>query len=67
MIAAGIGLISLSVAIDLSILVSLASLFVVGMYQARRQSAPLAHQLAIGMLGAGLGVIVVIAEVTLSH
>ena len=67
LIAAGIGLIGLGVAIDLSILVSLASLFVVGMYQARKQNAPLVHQMAIGMLGAGLGVIVVIAEVTLSH
>jgi hypothetical protein len=67
LIAAGLGLMDLRVAIDLSILLSVASLFAVGLYQARKQGAPVAHQIAIGALGAGLGVIVVIAEVTLSH
>ena len=67
LVAAGLGIVGLWVAIDLSILLSVGSLFAVGMYQARKQGAPLAHQLAIGALGAALGVIVIIAEVTLSH
>lgn len=67
LIGAGLGIIELWVAIDLSILLSVASLFAVGMVQARKQHAPLAHQLLIGALGAGLGVIVIVAEVALSH
>ncbi len=67
LVAAGVGLLDLRVAIDLSILMSVGSLFAVGSYQARKQGAPLRHQLGIGSLGAALGVIVVIAEVTLSH
>jgi hypothetical protein len=67
LVAAGLGLMDLRVAIDLSILLSVASLFAVGLYQAREQGAPIAHQLSIGALGAALGVFVIIAEVTLSH
>ena len=67
LILAGLGVMDLRVAIDLSILLSVASLFVVGMYQAHKQNAPMSHQVAIGALGAGLGVVVIVAEVALSH
>ena len=67
LVLAGLGLMDLRVAIDLSIILSVASLFALGMYQARKQGAPVSHQIGIGALGAGLGVIVIIAEVTLSH
>jgi hypothetical protein len=67
LVASGLGLISLTAAIDLSILLSLGSLFGLGAYQARRQGAPLSHQLAIGTLGGLLGIIIVLVEVTFSH
>jgi hypothetical protein len=67
LVMAGLGLVELRIAIDLSILLSLASLFIVGSYQARKQGASLMRQLGIGGLGGVLGIIVVIAEVSLSH
>jgi len=67
LVMAGLGLVELGLAIDLSILLSLASLFIVGSYQARKQGASLGRQLGIGTLGGALGVIVVILEVSLSH
>jgi len=67
LVLAAIGLMDLRVALDLSILVSVGSLFAVGMYQARQQGAPIAHQVGIGALGAALGIVVIMAEVVLSH
>lgn len=67
LLAAALGWIGLHLAIDLSILVSLASLFGLGAYQARRVGAPPSHQLAIGLVGGAIGLIVVIAEVALAH
>ena len=67
LLAAALGWIGLAVAMDLSIIVSLASLFGLGAYQARRVGAPPSQQLAIGLLGGTLGLIVVIAEVVLAH
>ena len=65
--AAGLGLLELAVAIDLSIILSIAALFGLGAFQARQQGAPLSHQFAIGLLGGVLGLIIVIAEVALAH
>jgi len=67
LVLAAWGLLDLRVAIDLSILLSVASLFAVGSYQARKQGAPVGHQVGIGALGGALGLIVIAAEVTLSH
>lgn len=67
LVAAALGWLELAVAIDLSIIVSLAALFVVGAYQTRKTGAPLSHQFAVGLVGGGLGLIVVIAEVALAH
>ena len=61
------GLLELRLAIDLSIALSLASLFALGAYQARRQGATVTRQLAIGALGGLLGIIVIAAEVMLAH
>lgn len=65
--AAGLGVIGVTLAIDLSIILSLCSLFALGAYQARRQGAGAAHQIGIGSLGSALGILVVLAEVTLAH
>jgi hypothetical protein len=43
------------------------SLCAVGAYQARRGQASLGRQLGIALLGGSLGVVVILAEVTLSH
>jgi hypothetical protein len=67
LLAAGVGILDLVVAIDLSILLSLAGLFVLGAYQARCQGAPASHQLGIGVPGTTLGVVVIAAEVVLAH
>jgi hypothetical protein len=67
LVGAGLGLISLQLAIDLSIILSIMSLFALGAFQARRHHASVSRQLAIGALGGALGVVVVLAEVTLSH
>ena len=67
LLAAGLGLIGLTVAMDLSVLLSLASLFALGAYQARAVGAPPSHQLTVGLLGGALGIIVVAAEVVLAH
>ena len=65
--AAGVGILDLALAIDLSILLSIAALFGVGAYQARQEGAPPSHQVAIGVLGGVLGIIIVVAEVALAH
>jgi hypothetical protein len=67
LIAAAVGLMDLRLAIDLSILLSIVSLCAVGAYQARRGQASLGRQLGIALLGGSLGVVVILAEVTLSH
>jgi len=67
LLAAALDWIGLAVAIDLSIVVSLAALFGLGAYQARRVGAPPSRQLAIGLLGGALGLVVVFAEVVLAH
>ena len=67
LVAAGLGLLRLDVAIDLSIVLSLGALFGLGAYQARQQGAPLRYQLTIGVLGGGLGLIIIVAEVALAH
>ena len=67
LLAAGLGWISLTAAMDLSVLLSMASLFALGAHQARTVGAPLSHQLAVGLVGGALGMIVVAAEVVLAH
>ncbi|MGD8487328.1 MAG: hypothetical protein PVH07_11895 [Chloroflexota bacterium] len=67
LILSGLGLVELRLAIDLSIVLSLASLFALGAYQARRQGAAASRQIAIGALGGLLGIVVIAAEVMLAH
>jgi tellurite resistance protein TehA-like permease len=64
---AGAGVLDLAVAIDISIVGSIAALFAVGAYQAHRQGASRALQLGIGILGSLTGLIVILLEVVLSH
>jgi len=67
LVAAGLGLLGLAMAIDLSIVLSIVALFGLGAFQARQQGAPLRNQLAIGALGGGLGLIIIFAEVAFAH
>ncbi|MEA2025246.1 MAG: hypothetical protein U9O18_01010 [Chloroflexota bacterium] len=64
---AGVGVLELAVAIDVSIVLSIVALFVVGAYQAHKQGASLALKLGIGILGAMIGLVVILLEVILSH
>jgi hypothetical protein len=67
LVASSLRVLPLEVAIDLSILFSLAALCGLGAFQARRQGASLAQQIKIGILGGAMGVAVVTAEVLLAH
>ena len=64
-LAAGLGLVGLDLAIDLSIVTSVAALFALGAYQARRSGASLGVQLGIGGLGGAVGIVVIALEVFL--
>ena len=64
-LVAGLGLIGLDLAIDLSIVLSVAALFALGAYQARRSGASLGVQLGIGALGGAVGIVVIALEVFL--
>lgn len=66
-LASGLGAIDLKTALDLSIVLSLAALFALGAYQARRSGATLQVQLGIGALGGVVGAFVVALEVLLGH
>ena len=66
-ILAGVGAMSLATAIDLSIATAVVALFVVGAYQARCGGASAVVQVAIGALGAVVGVTVILLEVILDH
>jgi hypothetical protein len=65
MMVAGLGLISLDLAIDLSIVLSVAGLFALGTYQARRSGASVGVQLGVGALGGAVGIVVIALEVYL--
>ena len=67
LVAAGLSLVGLALAIDLSIALSVAALFALGSYQARRSGASRGVQLGIGALGGAVGVAVITLEVFLSH
>jgi hypothetical protein len=67
LIAAGIGWLSLELALDPAILTSILALFVVGVRQARRHGAGPKVQVALGALGGVIGIVVVMLEVVLSH
>jgi hypothetical protein len=62
-IASGVGLIDLDLALDLSIVISLAALFALGAYQARRSGASPRVQLGIGALGGIAGIFVIALEI----
>lgn len=64
-VGSGLGLMTLEVALDLSITLSLAALFALGAYQARRAGAKLQLQLGIGALGGIVGIVVIALEVYL--
>lgn len=64
-LAAGLDLMSLDTALDLSIILSLAALFALGAYQARRSGATPRVQLGIGALGGAVGIFVVALEILL--
>ena len=66
-VLAGIGALSLSAAIDLSIAMAVVALFVVGAYQARSGGDTLAFQLGIGALGAIMGLLIILLEVSVGH
>ena len=65
--AAGIGLIQLNLAISLSIAAAIAALFWVGVYQAGRSGVSLMMRVVVGVIGAGLGMAVILLEVLLAH
>jgi hypothetical protein len=67
LVAAGLGLIDLDLAIGLSIAVAIGALFAVGTYQAARSGASMAMCVVVGAIGAGLGVAVILLEVLLAH
>ena len=67
LIASGLGLVHLAIALDLGIILSLTALFGVGVYQARRQGAPLRMQLGLGAIGGVIGVLIILLEVILVH
>ncbi len=67
LIASALRVLPLALAIDLSILFSLALLCVLGAFQARQQGASLAYQIRIGILGGAVGMVVIAAEVLLAH
>lgn len=64
---AGLGLVDLHVAIDLSIAAAVLGLFVVGVIQARRSGATPAMQAGIGIIGVVVGALVIVLEVVLGH
>jgi hypothetical protein len=66
-IASGMGWLSLAVALDIAIVTSIAALFVVGVRQARRHGSALHLQVRLGLLGAVIGLVVILLEVMLSH
>ena len=62
MMVAGAGLISLDLAIDLSIVLSVAGLFSLGAYQARGSGARAGVQVGVGALGGAVGIAVIALE-----
>lgn len=65
--ASAIGWLELKVALDLSIILSVAGLFIVGAYQARKQHASRAIQVGLGCFGGLIGVVVIVLEVAFAH
>lgn len=65
--AAALGWLELAIALDLSIILSLISLFAVGFVQARKQGASGALQMGLGGIGGLIGFVVVMLEVALAH
>ena len=64
---AGLGLMDLAVAVDISIVAAVAGLFAVGVIQSRKSGATAATQLGIGVIGVIVGVVVIVLEVALGH
>ena len=64
---AGLGLIELALAIDISIVAAVLGLLVVGVLQSRQSGASVATQAVIGFIGVVVGVIVIVLEVAVGH
>jgi hypothetical protein len=64
---AGVGLLDLTLAIDLSIASAVVALFALGTYQSRKGGASVRQGLAVGALGALVGLVVIVLEVMLAH
>lgn len=64
---AGLGVLELQVAIDISIVAAVAGLFAIGVIQSRQSGATGVTQLVIGTIGIIVGVIVILLEVALGH
>ncbi len=67
LMAALLGWLELWIALDLSVLLSIAALFAVGAYQARRQHAGAGVRIGLGALGGLIGCVVIVLEVAFSH
>ena len=67
LIAAALGWLELAIALDLAIVLSVAALVFVGVYQAHKQGASTTLKLAIGAIGGSIGVIVILLEAFLVH
>ena len=64
---AGVGVLELQVAVDISIVAAVAGLFAIGVIQSRQSGATGATQLGIGIIGVIVGVLVIVLEVALGH
>ena len=64
---AGVGLMELRIAVDISIVSAVVALFAVGLHQSRQAGASAVSQLALGTLGAVVGLLVIALEVLLGH
>lgn len=64
---AGVGVLSLRLAIELSLVVSIGGLFVLGAYQAGTGGASRSRQVMVGAVGISAGVVVILLEVVLAH
>ena len=67
MTLAGLGIMDLHTAIDVSIVVAVAGLFAVGVIQSHQSGATIRTQAAIGVIGVVVGVLVIMLEVVLGH
>lgn len=67
LLASVVGWLDLTVALNLSVVLSVAGLFIVGVYQARGQQASTAVQVGLGSFGGLIGIIIIVLEVAFAH